>query len=174
MALVFEVRKENGNPGFDTAMISEVIANLSVVYDEVFVWSVDHHLAIWVVGKDAAFLAQTFASHRNDYERVALQEGMGAQQLFRKIAEGKVWTEVSALKKMETQQCAFDLANEACSIGPSLFAFVVGSLSYLRTHAVIYGLRNSWSYAVTREDDSERASIVDIKSKETFYRFCAN
>lgn len=174
MALVFEVRRENGNPDFDTAMISEVLSSLSIVYDEVFVWSVDHHLAIWVVGKDAAFLAQTFASHRNNYERVVLQEGMGAQQLFKKIAEGKIWAEVSALKKMETQQRAFDLANEACSIGPHLFAFVTGSLSYLRTHAVIYGLRNSWSYAVSREKDAERTSIVDVKSKETFYRFCAN
>ena len=174
MALVFEVRKDINTSCFDAAMISELLSNLSIVYDEVFVWSVDLHLAIWVVGSDAAFLAKTFASYRNDYERVSLQEGMSAQQLFKRIAEGKKWVDVSAMKKMETQQCAFDLANEANSIGPTLFGFITGSLSFLRSHAVIFGLRNSWSYAVSREVASERASIVHIKSKETFYRFCAN
>ena len=175
VALVIEAKKSDLKQQFcfHPSMFSEILSGLKMVYDEVFVWSAEHHLIVWIVGNDVSFLTQFFDSYRYEFEKLHLQEGMMAQQLFKKVGEGKMWNDVNTMKKRDTLQYAYELAHEENSLGPTLFPFVSGSLSHLRNLSLIYGPRHSKSYHKDKAALSG-TPVVNIKSKDIFYRFCIN
>lgn len=173
-ALIIETRgvEDQAPFYFQPLMIGEIMQELNVVYDEVFVWPVESYLAIWVVGDQVTSLAHAFLNYRHLYEKLQLLEDKNAYQLFRRISEGKLWPEVSCVKKLDTLQYAYELNDQMNCVGPTLFPFIVGTISFLRNYAAVYGGTNSWSYE--RERGDKKASIVSVKSREAFYRFCVN
>ncbi len=178
ISLSVAIKKERGKGEqfqFNETMIHAILSGLSVVYDEVFIWSSKNRLGVWVVGNSSDFLVQAFLHHRNQFKSIEILEGRDSIQLLNEIALGTKWNEIGVLSKLGSLYRAHALSSELNSLGVNLQPLVVEALSILSENPSVTGSRNSWvSTSAEKQSSTMSKNIVQIAFPDLFYRFSIN
>ncbi|HTJ51005.1 MAG TPA: hypothetical protein VL443_16195 [Cyclobacteriaceae bacterium] len=159
---------------FTEAILNIIQTNLKTVYSEVFIWTVENHLSVWVVGKDSTHLVKSFTKYRHNFTRMLVWEAFAANNHFNSILECNYWNNCSALSKAESFNRGYEAAKKTNSLGPTLLPLINEGLHALSEHAFILGARNAWQYASTNKNDILSDSIFKLKAKDLFYRISVN
>jgi hypothetical protein len=173
ICLSIEIKREKSKAPqfyFNETMVQAMLSGLTVVYDEVFIWSCQNRLAVWAVGDHSDFLVQAFVHHRSKFKTIQLLEGDLAVDHFQSIVDGKKWPAISTITKLETILKAFELSESLNSLSQQLHPLVFKGISSLRESPVVTGSRNSW----TSSGKSFLSGITEIRSTDLFYRFSIN
>jgi len=161
---------------FNDTMLSAAISGLSVIYEEVFIWAVDNHVAVWAVGQSSDFLLNAFLHHRKHFKKLTVKTGEEAKELFASIVNGEAWRECNVLNKLSSIENANELSTELDCLKNNLRPMVSEGLSALNNTPVICSGKNSWSRVVNQKSrkKSQKDVIMSVKSPDLFYRFCIN
>jgi hypothetical protein len=161
---------------FNDTMLSAAMSGLSVIYEEVFIWAVGNHIAVWAVGQDSDFLVHAFLHHREHFKKIKVKTGEEAKELFASIVNGEAWKECNLLNKLSSIESANELSADMDCLKTNLGQMVSEGLSVLTNNPVISSGKNSWSYNAEKKNKakSHKDVIMSVKSPDLFYRFCIN
>jgi len=170
IALNLYVQGDENIPAFfNDKDVRALLAGLSVVYEEVFIWTNREQVAVWVKGKDAAMVCQAFKRH---YIKISnIYSGVYALKFFQSIMEGSEWTSTSSIEKLFQLDHARSLSNEAHALNSTLNNMVEEGIDSLTNRPVVFGLQNGWCYPST-EVKKERKTFIDFSS--SFFRLSLN
>lgn len=140
IVLEIEIRSPRGFEEkfrFNDTMLRAIVSRLNVVYGEIFIWSADNHLAVWVEGDNAEYLLQAFVYHRRHFKKLQMKEGAQASDLLKKIIKGKVWNDRSMGMKLDSFQRGYALSKELDCLGTNLSSLLSESISLFAINAEI-------------------------------------
>jgi hypothetical protein len=175
LGLEIEIRKtKNQNDfRFNETMVQAVLAGLSVVYDEVFIWSVNNHLGVLTTEGSPEFLYHTFTHHHSYFKKMEVMSNYQAKKFIDNACAGTIWKDCSKPAKLNSFQYAYDLSITENCVKEVLRPILESGLTALQENPIITSAQNSWH---KMEDESEGDTIAQlrIKSPNLFYRFCIN
>lgn len=161
---------------FNDTMLSAAMSGLSVIYEEVFIWAVGNHVAVWAVGQSSDFLVRAFLHHREHFKSLKVKTGEEAKDLFASIVNGEAWKECNLLNKLSSIESANELSADMDCLKNNLGQMVSEGLSVLNNNPVISSGKNSWSYNADKKSKvtANKNAIMSVQSPDLFYRFCIN
>jgi hypothetical protein len=159
---------------FTDDILNTIQSDLKAIYGEVFIWAVENHLSVWIVGKDSTYLVKSFAPYRDHFTKMLVWEAFAANNHFNTILECNCWNNCSALSKAKSFNNGYEAAIKTSSLGPTLLPLINEGLHVLGEHAFILGARNAWQYSATSKGDILSDSIFKLKAKDLFYRISVN
>jgi hypothetical protein len=168
--MAIEWKKENKEkPGFslNDIQVRALLAGLCSAYHEVFIWSTQTHVAIWVVGNESNLLFRTFRHFQDEMKHTRLFHGTEASQFFNNIMKGEEWKHAGLVEKLYQLEKARALTIETGSLGNALGTLVDQWLKNILQTPQISGLRNGW--------DREACLIPSrFEFPKLFYRYSLN
>lgn len=175
ISLEIEIRHRRAGEDFrfNDTMLQAVLSGLNVLYEEIFIWSLSNHLAIWAVGGSSELLTRAFLHHRQHYKKIKIETGPKAERLLYDIVEGNTWIDHSSLEKLQSLEQGFALSCGQDSLGANLRPLFADGLGILKADSLVAGAKNSW-HKWDGSSISNDVQVVAIKSPDLFYRFCIN
>ena len=173
-AISIEIDISAAAPGieiFSQRTIHALLSGLSVVYEEVFIWSFRQYIIVWVVGDQADLLRSALAHHQRNFKSAEVIEGNKSIDCFMEIIDGSRWQDVSAVNKLSSLNEAYELAAKLNAVGLILTPMIANGLTKLTHHPSVTGARNSWHHA---ESKIKQPGIIKIRSSDMFFRFSVN
>jgi len=159
---------------FTDDILNTIQLELKEIYSEVFIWAVENHLSVWIVGNDPTYLVKSFTPYRNHFTKMLVWEAFAANNHFNTILECNCWSNCSALSKAKSFNDGYEAARKTNSLGPTLLPLINEGLHALREHAFILGARNAWQYSEASKKDIVSDSVFRLKAKDLFYRISVN
>lgn len=154
---------------FNDKDVRALLAGLSLVYEEVLIWTNREQVGVWVKGADAALVCRAFQRHYINITDV--YSGVEALRFFQNIMEGNEWSQTSSIEKLFQLDHARSLSNEAHALNSTLNNMVEEGIDCLTNRPVVFGVQHGWCYP-TKEIKKERKTYIDFSS--TFFRLSLN
>lgn len=173
MALSIRLKADDCSPQailFTDQDVRAFLAGLSVVYEEVFIWTNRNQVAIWVSGLDPIMICRAFQRH--NVEILEMHKGQDAITFFHNIVEGKLWSETTSIDKLFQLDHARGLANEVQALRSSLKMIVASGINSLTNTPVVLGFQNGWSN--TSSTAFKKKSKIAIDFSSALYRLSMN
>ncbi len=171
-------RSANGTQSFEFEpnFAQILLSGLHTIYAEVFVWSVNNRLALWVTGDDASFLMSAFMNHLGQFEKMQLLRGEKAQDHLSNIANGLAWQDCSMNDKLKNFKESYLYAHIHGQLGARLAPLIEENLKTQINNPLIAGWRGTRNSRKENKFNEQNLLVagIQIESKEKFYRFCLN
>jgi hypothetical protein len=174
MALSLELRQLPSQvPGdfFNEVQTRALLAGLSAVYGEVFIWTTSRNIGVWVTGTNDDLMVHAFDHFLSLLKNSSVVKGQKALSLFDDIIAGAAWSKVDAVEKFDQLVYAKRMALEAGSLLATLGSMVSNGLESLERQPLVAGLRNGWTIE-DRNGVSKGVHVRDFPS--VFFRYSLN
>lgn len=146
---------------FNDKDVRAFLAGLSLVYEEVFIWTNRNLVAVWVRGTDPVMICRAFQRHY--VEILEMHKGEEAISFFHDIIDGNAWSETSSIDKLFQLDHARSLSYEVNALRSRLNVMVEEGIDSLTNRPVVFGLQNGWCNAAS-EVKKQRTVFMDFSS----------
>lgn len=147
---------------FNDKDVRAFLAGLSLVYEEVLIWTNRNQVAVWVRGTDPVMICRAFQRHF--VEILEMHKGEDAINFFQDIIDGNVWSETSSIDKLFQLDHARALSYEVHALRSRLNMMVEEGIDSLTNRPVVFGLQNGWCNASSSDVKKQRTIFMDFSS----------
>ncbi len=156
---------------FTETQIRAMLAGLSSIYQEVFIWPTENEIGVWVMGNNPSLMYHTFQHYNTHYNRCIVLEENDPKIFFDNIISGKNWHTINVEQKLFSLIFSKCISHEAESLGDCLTSMLEEGIDRLQANPVFEGNRNGWRYS--RETEGLCKSIK-TSYPEFFFHFSVN
>lgn len=174
MALSLELNHPASNEPvdlFNEVQVRALLAGLSAVYEEVFIWTTGKNIGVWVTGSSEELMVRAFHHFLLHLENGCVVQGEEAIALFDAIVTGDEWSKINGVEKLDQLANAERLANEMDSLHETLGPLVRAGLDSLERQPLISGMMNGW-VSGDRTSVSKKVCVKGFPS--VFFRYSLN